>query len=558
MKQIYKLLSILAAGALLCSCEGFVSDALDIDPSDRYSSSAVWSSVSTADQYLMGLYNFLKENTGNIGKDNNMTGFTDAYSDLLKSNSWAEYNHTFNRAFLQASSFDSQSAGCFECWSDCYNRIRRCNEFLRDAPIYGPALSPDYAETRSAEMKFIRAAAYFKLMQVYGKCIIRDQVDGPEQNDKAFATPREVWDFIEADLQEAGNKIATDLPSGRLTRCAAWAFLSRVALYAEDWQLAVDAADSVRRYGAALDPSYANVFEDRTSVENIFAIEYMQNKLSHRADVFFRPPGDAAAGSAHEGANIYAVFNPTSEYVDSFEMADGTPFDWTVHGSDPYTGREPRFYASILYNGARWEGRTIESHDTGKDKIVEFTTTGAAGSTVTGYYLRKFITEGQDGWEKYGSDHFAIFIRYAEVLLNEAEAYAMLGDFDSAYERLNQVRGRVGLPGKSGSDLESFMKDLRHERVVELGGEGQRLWDLRRWKIAVCEDPKKSVIDGKNFHGCWITKQEDGSFTYKQVVVDGKGVVHFFPERYYAWAIPVTEFSNNNAVDAATDNNPGW
>ena len=102
------------------------------------------------------------------------------------------------------------------------------------------------------------------------------------------------------------------------------------------------------------------------------------------------------------------------------------------------------------------------------------------------------------------------------------------------------------------------MKDLRHERVVELGGEGQRLWDLRRWKIAVCEDPKKSVIDGKNFHGCWITKQEDGSFTYKQVVVDGKGVVHFFPERYYAWAIPVTEFSNNNAVDAATDNNPGW
>ena len=558
MKKILNTLSILAAGALLCSCEGFISDALDIDPSDRYSSEAVWSSASSADQYLLGLYNLIKENTGNLGSDSNMTGFWDAYSDLVKSNSWAEYNHPFNRAFLQASSFDGQSAGCFECWSSNYERIRRCNEFLRDAPVYGPKLGADYAKTRSAEMKFIRAMAYFRLMQVYGKCIIRDKVDGPAENDKGFASARETWDFIEADLREAGNNIATDLPSGRLTRAAAWAYLSRVALYAEDWDVVTEAADSARRYGAALDPVYADVFENRTSVENLFTIEFMQNKLTHRADVFFRPPGDAAEGSQHAGANIYAVFNPTSEYVDSFEMADGTPFDWAVHGDDPYTGREPRFYASILYNGAKWEGRTIETHDTGKDKIVEFTTTGAAGSTITGYYLRKFITEGQDGWEKYGSDHFAILIRYAEVLLNEAEAYAMMGDFTTAYERLNQVRTRVGLPEKSGSDLETFMKDLRHERVVELGGEGLRFWDLRRWKIAVCEKSEDSVIDGKNYHGCWITKKEDGSYDYKQVVVDGANMVHFFPERYYAFAIPITEFSNNGAIDALTDNNPGW
>ncbi len=558
MKKILNILSILAAGALLCSCEGFISDALDIDPSDRYSAEAVWSSASSADQYLLGLYNLIKENTGNVGSDGNMVGFWDAYSDLVKSNSWAEYNHPFNRAFLQASSFDGQSAGCFECWSSNYERIRRCNEFLRDAPVYGPKLGADYAKTRSAEMKFIRAMAYFRLMQVYGKCIIRDKVDGPAENDKGFASARETWDFIEADLREAGNNIATDLPSGRLTRAAAWAYLSRVALYAEDWEVVAEAADSARRYGAALDPVYKNVFENRTSVENLFTIEFMQNKLTHRADVFFRPPGDAAEGSQHAGANIYAVFNPTSEYVDSFEMADGTPFDWAVHGDDPYTGREPRFYASILYNGAKWEGRTIETHDTGKDKIVEFTTTGAAGSTITGYYLRKFITEGQDGWEKYGSDHFAILIRYAEVLLNEAEAYAMKGDFDTAYERLNQVRTRVGLPGKSGSDLETFMKDLRHERVVELGGEGLRFWDLRRWKIAVCEKSEDSVIDGKNYHGCWITKKEDGSYDYKQVVVDGANMVHFFPERYYAFAIPITEFSNNGAIDALTDNNPGW
>ncbi|MGM9788043.1 MAG: RagB/SusD family nutrient uptake outer membrane protein [Candidatus Cryptobacteroides sp.] len=558
MKKIINLITILAAGALICSCSDFISEALDQEPSDRYSPTAVWASESSADQYLLGFYNFIKENTGNLGGDNNMTGVTDAYSDILKSNSWSQYNHPFNSAFLQAGSFSSQSAGCFECWSDCYTRIRRCNEYLRDVTSYGAKFGSDFVESRSAEVKFIRACAYFKLMKVYGKCIIRDQVDGPAENDKPFATTREAWDFIESDLIEAGNKVATDLPAGRITRAAAWGYLSRVALFAEDWQLVVDAADSARRYGAALDPSYSNVFNDIRSVENLLTVEFLQNKLTHRADVFFRPLGDGAEGSLHEGANIYAVFNPTSEYVDLFEMADGTPFDWEIHGADPYTGREPRFYASILYNGAKWEGRTIETHDTGKDKIVEFNTSGAAGSTVTGYYLRKFITEDQTGWEKYGSDHFAIVIRYGEVLLNEAEGYARLGDFDKAYACLNQVRGRVGLPEKNGSDIDTFMNDLRKERVVELGGEGQRFWDLRRWRIAVCDNSEDSVIDGKNFHGCWITKKEDGSFTYKQVVVDGADKIHFFPERYYAFAIPVTELSNNGALDPLTDNNPGW
>ena len=121
-------------------------------------------------------------------------------------------------------------------------------EVLRFDPVAARLAVDDLAQDpsydaprhRAAEMKFIRAAAYFKLMQVYGKCIIRDKVDGPAENDKGFASARETWDFIEADLREAGNNIATDLPSGRLTRAAAWAYLSRVALYAEDWDVVTD------------------------------------------------------------------------------------------------------------------------------------------------------------------------------------------------------------------------------------------------------------------------------------------------------------------------------
>ncbi|MGN1226787.1 MAG: RagB/SusD family nutrient uptake outer membrane protein, partial [Candidatus Cryptobacteroides sp.] len=67
MKKIISLFTIFAAGALMCSCSDFISEALDQEPSDRYSPTAVWASESSADQYLLGFYNFIKENTGNLG-----------------------------------------------------------------------------------------------------------------------------------------------------------------------------------------------------------------------------------------------------------------------------------------------------------------------------------------------------------------------------------------------------------------------------------------------------------------------------------------------------------
>ena len=551
-KRFITLISIASVAMSLTACSKWINEALDIDPSDRYSVATVWSSANTADQYLLGLYNFIKENHGTVGGNDNLTLYWDAYSDLIKSNSWNQYNHPYNMSFLQGPSmFNGQNAGAFECWSDCYTRIRRCNEFLRDVKVYGAAFGDDYIVTRSGEARLVRAWAYLKLMMVYGKCVLREEVDGPDQNDKPLASPDDVWDFIEADLRYAGENIALDQPRGRLTRAAAWALLSRASLFAERWDVAVEAAEKCEECGAALDPSYANVFNDIDSPELILTFEFVQNKLTHRGDVFFRPLGDGGDNALHRGATMFAAFNPTSELVDSYEMADGTPFSWDAHGKNPYAGREPRFYASILYNGAPWEGRTIETFEGGADQIVEFNTSGAAGSTVTGYYLRKFITENETGWEKYGSDHYGIALRFGEVLLNKAEAYARDGDFINAYKTLNRIRTRVGLPEKSGSNLDKAMEDIKHERIVELAGEGFRFWDLRRWRDAV------EVIDGKNFHGCWITKNGDGSFSYKQVSCDGSGKTHTFLESYYAFSLPITEISNNNSIDES-DNNPGW
>jgi hypothetical protein len=266
--------------------------------------------------------------------------------------------------------------------------------------------------------------------------------------------------------------------------------------------------------------------------------------------MFFRPIGDS---KYHSDNTIFGALCPTSELVDSYEMADGTDFSWDAHGEAPYSGREPRFYASVLYNGVRWEGREIQTYEGGTDGIGKFQTNGTAGTTTTGYYFKKFITENDFTWETNGSSHFATFIRYAEVLLNYAEALAeqnWAANGAEALAALNKVRARVDLPEKTASSLDEFRTILRKERMVELAGEGFRYWDIRRWRIG------EDVIHGKQAHGCKITRTADdeGSLSYEQITIDA-GMERIFLERYYSFSIPIVERSNNRALGA---NNPGW
>ena len=415
-------------------------------------------------------------------------------------------------------------------------------------------------DTRIAEVRFCRAYAYYLLCRVYGGVILRTEVDGPEQNDKARSTEADCWDFIIEELKDLapqlpqGNKTENgdnwdDANYGRATQQAAYGLLSRVALFAERWDVAAQAARDVEKCGGALDlTGYANVFNGdlKSNKEILFGVDFEQDVITHRYDAYVRPSGDAKALGT---SALYSIYFPTSELADSYEMADGTPFSWETHGSDPYTGREPRFYATILYNGASWMGRTIESYVGGADGFKEYENSKSANTTVTGYYLRKYLKDGDKSWITAYSAQTCILIRYAEVLLNKAEALAELSwDQNSveALQALNDVRGRVGLPSRQTASKEEFMEFVRHERMVELAGEGFRYWDLRRWRLA------EEVINGKNVHGVKITKTDSG-FNYEHVDADN-GNKRIFYDRYYHFAIPESERSKNPLCD----NNQGW
>lgn len=550
--------TILTMGLAAALCGTSCSDVIDLNSGDRFSPATVWSSTTTVDSYVLGLYSIFSSSCEFYGTGS--PNLTDAYSDILKSGSWDQYNHSYNRSLFQESAFNSTSAGAFECWSTHYERIRRENEFLRDAPKYREKFGEKWMDTRIAEVRFCRAYAYYLLCRVYGGVILRTEVDGPEQNDKARSTEADCWDFIIEELKDLapqlpqGNKTENgdnwdDANYGRATQQAAYGLLSRVALFAERWDVAAQAARDVEKCGGALDlTGYANVFNGdlKSNKEILFGVDFEQDVITHRYDAYVRPSGDAKALGT---SALYSVFFPTSELADSYEMADGTPFSWETHGSDPYTGREPRFYATILYNGASWMGRTIESYVGGADGFKEYENSKSANTTVTGYYLRKYLKDGDKSWITAYSAQTCILIRYAEVLLNKAEALAELSweqNSVEALQALNDVRGRVGLPSRQTASKEEFMEFVRHERMVELAGEGFRYWDLRRWRLA------EEVINGKNVHGVKITKTDSG-FNYEHVDADN-GNKRIFYDRYYHFAIPESERSKNPLCD----NNQGW
>ena len=571
---------ILFSAALLVSASS-CNDILDVDSTTQFNESAIWSDPDVADGYVVAAYNTIADHSN---LRSNTRRFYDAYTDLYKSTSWDQYEHMYNKNLMETSKFGKNNAIDFGIWSEAYGRIKRTNILINSIESQGAKFGENWQKVRIAEARFCNAINYWFIARVYGGAVIRTPYsgvngktdDGKYEQDcnRARVSEAETYDYIIKEMKEA----IVDLPDeweskyvGRATKGMVYGFLSRIALYAHDWETAVEAADKCKELGKyELVANYADLFKlDKDAAnrkEVIYALYGLKDITKFDFDNKMRPFGDGAVYNTSAASMGQIV--PTSELADSYEFKDGTEFDWSTWNKvtdangkrleDPFTYREPRFQATILYNGATWEKRTIETYvgvnasvGDGADSFKEYVNAGStAGHTCTGYYMRKYLMEGNSEWTTKQSWMTENILRYAEVLLNKAEALAELGRIDEALAPLNQVRARVGLPAKTvkdAPDKDSFMKILRKERICELAGEGLRYWDLRRWKIA------HEVIDGQTVHGVKITRRASGSFAYAQVDCDG-GNTRIFQQRYYYFSIPADELTNNKlCVD-----NPGW
>lgn len=178
--------------------------------------------------------------------------------------------------------------------------------------------------------------------------------------------------------------------------------------------------------------------------------------------------------------NGWGFMQPTQNLVEEFRMASGLPTgeDGSFDPQNPYVGREPRFYESIIYHKSTFSGKVYEIND-----LYD-----PASNLYTGYFRRKGISEplnlGQEGYN-------FMFFRFAEVLLSYAEAKIELNEIDdTVLDAIDRVRRRGGLPsleetyGKT-TFMQAELRDVvRTERRIELAFEGKRYWDLIRWREA--------------------------------------------------------------------------
>ena len=571
MKRIYYILAAAALSVGATSCD----DILDVSNTTKLTDTSIWSAPEVADGYVMAVYQTFTDHQQLTGINNNK--FYDGFTDLFKSTCWDVHEHWYNKEWmLPESSFGKNNAGKFASWDTEYGRIKRTNLLLNSIDEYGGKFGEDWCERRRAEARFCNAINYWFLARVYGGVVIRTDKSGvtgrtddgayPQDCNRARVSEEETYKYILDELRWAIDRLPVKWEdakyNGRATKGMAFGFMSRIALYAKEWKLAAEAADSCKYYGDYdLVQNYAQLFNpdnaDANRKEIIYAIYGADKIKANNYDVCMRPYGDR---DVYNVASSLGCMVPTAELADSYDFSDGTEFDWSTYKkkhSDPYTDREPRFHATILYNGAPWEKRTIEtfvgatsSVKDGADHFKEWKAMGwSEGYTCTGYYTRKYVMENNPIWTTTGAYNNDIVLRYAEVLLNKAEALAQLGKIDDALVPLNAVRARVGLPARTNADapdLNAFMKILRKERVCELAGEGHRFWDLRRWRMA------HEVIP-QPLHGVYITKRSTGTLTYKTVEVDA-GKPRIYEERYYYFSIPAKELTANKlCVD-----NPGW
>lgn len=533
MRKILNIQILIALLLVFSSCDNW----LDLTPTDKLSDKVVWENEASADKYVNGFYTYFHQ-YGQFGSQQFEGSLTESLTDAFKYGSYAlghkaghPNNYVFNPTVITPNNV------FYDNWKDGYDKIRRLNQFLDSMEKYS-TFSEEKNTLLEAQVRFFRAFMYFQLAKRHGSVIIYTSL-AEMQKDKARSPEKDVWDLVQSDLEYAIQNLPEEWKSssdkGRLTKYGALAFQSRAMLYAERWQVAYDAADAVVKSGKySLVAEYKDAWKGDNS-ESILQFKYSISDPSHGFDKDYVPLSD--------GYDFGGLGTPTQEMVESYEKKDGTKMNWTPYHTanasrPPYEDLEPRFAATIIYPGSTWKGNVMENSVGGTygTFMAYRAQPYSYGLTTTGYFLRKLLDEKLIDVKGVKSTQTWVELRYAEVLLNKAEAAFRLNKIGDAQSAMNEVRARasVNLPGKTSSG-EQWFKDYRNERKVELAYEGQLFWDMRRWKLAHIE------YNNYRAHGFKIT----GS-NYEYIDVDYQD--RKFLEKTYRLPIPTSEIENNSLI----------
>lgn len=526
MRSIFLILSSLII-LFMISCE---KDVLDKQPLDEYSESSLWASESDAEGALNGIY------------DGWETANRIIYMDCASDNAYNQFPWEGYQEFGNAQLLTPTNPGAGR-WD--FTTIQRANWFLEN--VDQTPMEEDVKARMKAEARFLRAYQYFYSAQMYGDFpLVLTQITPEEANELTRNPKSEVVEFVRDELQE----IVDDLPvrysgdaTGRVTKGAALALSGRVALFQGDYESAITDSKEVMNLGVySLFSDFSELFriQNENNDEVILNIEHIKN------DYAFEELG-VMPSSSYGG---WASINPTQALVDAYEMENGKTIDEPGSGFDPnqpYEGRDPRLKATVVVPGQNYNGKFYNPIESGSSDFYS-----GNNNSKTGYLSAKLTSHLSDYDDMWNNGLNIIVMRYAEVLLNYAEAKIELGQIDqSVYDAINAIRNRAGMPdlNKAVYSGQSKMREaVRRERRVELAMEGLRWFDVQRWELA--EDVMNGPVSGARL-GTVDSKTGEIKLTDERIKVENRV---FDPAKNYLWPVPQSEIDINKNLEQ----NPGY
>ena len=559
MKKQYKIILFILALVGFSSC----MDVVNFDPTNRYTAKLAFEKEENVKLYLNSFYPILQTYSqfGGAALGGNST-MSDGLTDILKYGGIVAGVGDAN-LIMTVDNYLSSAANPFNTWSSGYVWIRKINEFL-DGLDQNKSKFGINAEKYEAEARFFRAYMYFLIMRSHASesdnlgIIIHDNINTMTVNEKSKArsTVAASWDFIEQDLAfcTTNNRLPlgneTGYETGRVTYYAAQALTARAMLYAKRYDKAIVAARTIQNKFSYID-EYANIFKNINNTEVILGVYWKYPELTHSFDLKFAPAGDVL------GQGLQALAGPTQEFVDMYDMADGTPFNLSnpLHNAIRFVSdanvsqRDPRLIATVLYNDTKWKDRKIKCYYdmlTGNYAVdmknFPYNKVNSPGNTITGYYMRKFVDETNLDFVSKGSEQDWPEFRYAETMLILAESLAQspntLEESKDIIQALRVKRFKSNaIVRPSYTNTTEAVDYILKERCVEFAFEGQRFWDLRRTGRAI------QVLNAKRYNGVKWTKNIDGTFTAELVSAD-TGIRRYY-SKYDAFPLPDDEIRNN-------------
>ncbi|WP_298647868.1 RagB/SusD family nutrient uptake outer membrane protein [uncultured Proteiniphilum sp.] len=530
MKLNKNLIKSLIVIFLATSCQD-----LDLLPYDRETDASFWKKPESALYMVNKCYSEITD------------AFEILYSDAMTDNGYTKVSNAFNQS-IGNGSYSTSDQYVAAVWDGKYSGIRNCNLLLTNIDNV-PNLNDELKNRYKAEAMFIRAFHYFELYSKFGDIPYFTHVLSVNESETIGRTPKaEIVENILIDLNAIidNNHLPTSYSgndTGRATIWAAMALKARILLFEGRYnEVKTVTGNIISDGGFTLFPSYEGLFkiENENNQEVIFDYQYMPITREHNVQYHFVPPS----------LDGYSQLSPLQELIDSYITLDGYNIDNAPQGSfninDEFNNRDPRLKAAVVYTGNSYVKADGTEAVINCDQGANPDGYGySSNSTATGYYLKKY-------WDNtYRANLMSglniILIRYADVLLMNAEALAELGELDETAwnNTIRILRQRAGFSDNRALSFPAsgnLVEIVRNERRNELAFEGLRHKDIIRWKIA------ENVLNG------WAHGLHTG-----EVIGTDNGYIRvenrtFDPAKHYLWPIP----QKDRDINKNLTQNPKW